>query len=1165
MKKSKKSKWIGLLSGALAVSGGVLLLSNLPENKRATAAENPISYALAFHEYILLEYDEHTSVFDPFGERVEVQAGKFTPLKEGEYLVKRGGVTNVIQVFLSVPVSTYDFAFTLKSGYSTNEMISLPTATVHSAITKEASYGVYVEKDGVLQKKLSAQDETCFQPTEEGEYSIIYTYVDYFGYISNERFTFTVTDAPVIAFDPPESLQYGENVTLGKVYAYCGEEKTEATASVLAPDGTEVDISTGNFRVDKAGEYTFSFEAEIGGQSVQASYTAVCDVYTGGQFTAVRMAEEPVENAEVPEGFFDAGEKGVLLQANVTGAVYEYKNVVDLNAITREQNILSFAPYFADGQGYVDDLTVKLTDVYDKYNSISIQFKRSPFHNDYTYVTAEYAGRHYAFDNENWVLTGVNGPVKIGDKYFFGGIMPKYWSMVGKHQFGNKFDMYSFTLDYAQREMILDLTSAGQSRYVLCDYDNPVWVGGEEYTWQGFTTGEAYLTIEFGTITGEGAAIVVTEVMGQKMNGSIVADTTPPSFLFDVENVRLENMPYGVVGKKYRLPTARALDAVCGETEVTRTLLKDGQPLTVDGEFLPTSAGEYVVRYEATDLKGNTAKKEFTFSVYTEESKPQIELTLGEYETPVTGSYFALPSLSVQGVSGDYEVQTVLTYNGTEVAADEAGRIYLNQVGELCYAVTVSDWLGQTVEKQFTIPVDTEEITFTVPNRYGVVQVGRTLVFADALVNDFVHGDEPITQTIFVNGAEVADKRYTVQSGDTELTVLYTVTCGEKSASQSFTLPVYGDISSLFVTDAEYIVGGENEDEVRFNFTQNGNVALVNAVSHNLLKISLAVTEMQVAKAENFYVDLRLQGATYASESVFVRVRKQDNTQVSLQLNGTGASYLLKGSFTTGTPFTFFYDCERRIFKEEVNENQIFRIANCENGDVFRGFTGGAAYFSCSVGGMTDGDRAQVRLVAISNETFSANFNVGRDIITPVVSVPFNGEVLTKTLHDRYVIAPTKAYDVVQGLFDVKVTVLAPDGSSVLSQVLDEAYTLSLSQYGRYTLYYETQEPLFTVKGSREIFIDVVDSVKPSITLDEELIKEATLGDVYTVVGGKVQDNVDSTVALRIVIYDSNYRNSYVQAGDTYRFVVRGTHKIVYFATDAAGNTQRIVHEIEVK
>ena len=123
---------------------------------------------------------------------------------------------------------------------------------------------------------------------------------------------------------------------------------------------------------------------------------------------------------------------------------------------------------------------------------------------------------------------------------------------------------------------------------------------------------------------------------------------------------------------------------------------------------------------------------------------------------------------------------------------------------------------------------------------------------------------------------------------------------------------------------------------------------------------------------------------------------------------------------------------------------------------------------------------------------------------------------------------------------------------------------MSLTEYGRYTVIYETVDSQFTVQGTRELFIDVNDTVAPEISLKGEMPASATLGDVWNVVGANVTDNLTGSVTVTILIYDPNARNTIVQEGDSYRFVLRGDHKIVYVATDEAGNTARIIRHIEV-
>ena len=95
--------------------------------------------------------------------------------------------------------------------------------------------------------------------------------------------------------------------------------------------------------------------------------------------------------------------------------------------------------------------------------------------------------------------------------------------------------------------------------------------------------------------------------------------------------------------------------------------------------------------------------------------------------------------------------------------------------------------------------------------------------------------------------------------------------------------------------------------------------------------------------------------------------------------------------------------------------------------------------------------------------------------------------------------------------------------------------------------------------------LQVKDKILPQITVNGTIISKANLGDVYKFIGGSATDNVDSEVAVKIIVYDPQYRNKVVKAGEEYRFTYTGTYKVVYLATDAAGNTARQIYIIEVE
>ena len=1120
----------------------------------AASAAGPFGYALAYKEYVIENYNRYMTLKDPSGNAVEIQNGAFTPLKAGDYSLRDGGTLKIIRVFASVPETFYEYESGFESEYRTGEIVSLPKANVRSAIKSGIKYDVIVEREGIIIDVLKDDKRENYQFTAPGNYSIIYTSEDIFGYISTSVNSFTVVDAPVISFISPEYISFGKTVVTEKIYAYNGEEKVEATLKIYAPSGKEVDTSAGSFEANELGEYRYVVTAEIGGRTISKEYVVKSDVYSSDLFEATMLAKVPVAGTALPAICSSEG-SGVLLEAASSGGKFTFANVIDLNSLGRGDNLLSFFPYVTDEIGYTEDLQVILTDIYDKDNSVGIQFKCSPFHDNLTYVTAFHEGRHYAFDNENWVLTGVNGPVKIGDRFFFGGIMRNHYSMQMKSN--NPLNIYSFAMDYANREMVLDLTSEGEGRYTLMDFDNPTWCGGTDYVWNGFTTGEVYMTIEFGSVVGKSASIIVTEVCGQRVDGKSVTDVTPPSLNVDVEPEYESAMPYGVVGRPYAIPSVRANDLVSGKINVKTSLKTEEKVIDYNGgEFVPVTAGNYTLDFVAADMRGNSAKKTFVFTVY--DVAPEITVRTGDFDKPVPGKYFTIPSFIIDGASGKTEVATEVVYNGKTVVPDSKGKIFTDKTGEIELIAKVKDWLGQEKKQSIKIPVTTDELKIDVKERYGTAQPGMTLSFCDATVYDFSgKGDNEVVQSVFVNG-ELTDGTYTVKTGDATLKVRYVVACAGKTAEYSYDITVKKSLEDIFFTDGTYSVAGEYNDEVRFSFVKDGSFSLKNAVSHNYLKIGMSTP------AYNFdYIDVMLTDAENADVSVFLRIYEYSRTQVRVQLNGKGDYYLLSGSLSANVPFTFFYEPQRKVFKQAVNEKIIFNIDECVNGDEFNGFSG-AVYVKVSVSGVKSS--SVVRLVGVSNETFVTYLLSGRDSVQPVISVPTDKETVQSDVGETFVIEPTKAYDVIQGYFDVRTTIVSPGGKTILNgKVLKEPYLLKTDEYGTYSVIYETFDNVFVTKTAKTVFVKVTDKIPPVITLNGYYANDAALGDTVTIIGATANDNVDAEASVHIIVYDPQYRNKVVNEGEKYFFALRGSYRIVYLAVDSAGNQTRKVYHVEVK
>ncbi len=1146
-----------LFGGFLSIVAiGTFCLGEGMINAAAATAE-PSDYALAYREYEIENYVPSMMVKDPSGNVVATENGVFTPLREGDYTIRDGGTMKIVRVFATVPQTSYTYEFPLKTEYRTGEIIELPRAEVVSAVSNEIAYDIFVEYDGELIDVLSDSNQRTYQFNKAGGYALTYTYEDIFGYISTSTNYCDVVDMPVIAYDAPKALSLGKTVSVDTIFAYNGADRVEADLEIIAPSGKKVDLSIGSFVAEEFGMYLYNVSAEIGGDVVTAQYEVPCDIYTNDLFDATTLAKEPIAGKELPAICSQKG-NGVLLEASATGAKFTFNNVIDLNNITRDINLLSFFPYVSGEIGHVEDLQIILTDIYDKDNSVGIQFKCSPFHDNLTYVSAFHNGRHYAFDNENWVLTGVNGPVKIGDQYFFAGIMRNHYSMQMKSP--DSLNVYSFTMDYPQRQMVLDLTSEREGRYTLMDFDNPIWCGGAEYVWNGFTTGEVYMTIHFGTIVGKSASIIVTEVAGQSVSGTSIKDTTAPSIVLGLDKRYQESMPYGLVGKEYELPNVRANDIVSGSIETEVAIFLEGTQIAYNGgEFVPQKAGTYTVVYTATDLKGNVSEKRLVFEVY--EEAPMISVNMLKHELPITGKYFKIPDIVVNGASGKTEVVTEVVYNNLVVLPDEAGKIYIDKVGNIRLNVFVTDWLGQEIQQALDIPVSTEEMRILVEERYSVVQAGRTLKFADALVYDFNDkGDNEVAQKILVNGQELNGNTYTVTENDEILEVNYQVSCAGKTAEYNYSIVVIKSLKNIFTTDGTYTVAGKYQDEVHFQFTQDGEFALVNPVSHNYLKLNLSTPVYAFD-----YMDVYFTDSANPDVSVFLRFTEYSRTQVRMQLNGKGDYYLLSGSLSAGVPFTFFYESERLVFKQAIDEKVIFQIKECKNGDVFKGFESEAVSVRVLVKGVQG--NSTVRLCGISNETFVTYLLTGKDSVQPVISVPVDKETIQGEYGIPYEVKPTKAYDVIQGIFDVRVTVIAPNGNMLCeNKILQENFVFMTDCYGTYSIIYETFDNAYIGKSTKTVFLQIRDKVAPTISLRSAwTLTEAMLGDTMTITGATATDNVDTDIEIKIFVYDPQYRNTIVKEGDVYRFTYKGKYRVVYLATDSAGNQTREIYYIEVK
>ena len=195
----------------------------------------------------------------------------------------------------------------------------------------------------------------------------------------------------------------------------------------------------------------------------------------------------------------------------------------------------------------------------------------------------------------------------------------------------------------------------------------------------------------------------------------------------------------------------------------------------------------------------------------------------------------------------------------------------------------------------------------------------------------------------------------------------------------------------------------------------------------------------------------------------------------------------------------------------------------------------------------------------VNNQSFTGLKN---DIIEP--------QMTTRTMRGVMLIGgtaellPLYAADVVDPYVQFTMQVTDPDHQVVQATdgtVLDgcdtnRAYTISLTKYGQYTIYYiATDSAGWSVEYS--YVVNVGENVPPTITLSGK-VESGTLGSKIQIATAKVQDNLDENLSVACYLKTpSGVFHNLVWEGIEYNAFVakeRGTYTVYYYAIDNVGN-----------
>lgn len=1062
------------------------------------------------------------------------------------------------------PEQSQDLQLNAAQSYAVGDVLTLPVPALENE-EYVSGYDIQVLYNDTLLTTLTEDDSAyCFE--KAGQYRFVYKVLDRDIYRTDE-FSCTVEDGSSLEISwLPDTITCFETLTIQDVYGTVGTERVLAELTVTDPEGNVADCSSGQIRLDKEGQWQFSFVL-TGDVPVQEVKTVTAQLATADlfSFTSGGISKEVAHN---PEGMGAMGdpldETGLLMTFKGDGVI-RFNNVIDLTKLDKSQDLIALYAVpdtmpdysgfttevlpgdkypsggYTHGTSNYTEFYVRLIDKYDPDNVVVVTYYYMPTlsywnWNEGYIVLGDGAEERFALYN-GAITKGVNAGAVAGFSFYGEGNNP-----------------FNVQLDYENKHFYSKLR--GEQTLVL-DYTDAEALGAE-YIWEGFTTGECYLELAFPSVSAE-TSILITKIAGISLSEQTVDDVEGPAIA--VQDGWSDMLPEGAVNASYPIPEASAFDKLCGECRVTIEVTDEAGSLVEqeDGFVVPASAGTYTITYTSVDFVGNKTEKQLIAPIL--EKVPELSLQFADTSGFEVGNYIYEPEIQITGGSG--EVSYTASYRiDDDAVIPENGWLFLAKTGVFYADLVVKDYLGEhNISISHNLHTDGTPVLQDV-QLPAALMLNRIFTFPKGNAYMPTTGEQ-VRIIISVNGAKLgADRCYTppadsMQAGDI-LTVAYTAVANGKSATRTYHVPVVEakPSSSIQLQGA----GAEIQLAKRsalLTFQNNTVARFAYPIPADEFLVSFANVHKQ-----SFYeqVSFTLTDSENIRKSITASISPIDSNKFCLTVNGVEtevkASLVSEGE----TPaIQIFYQNSMIVIKNTNNQILVKQpVTHWDDGAVFQGFASGAVYAQMAFAGVQA--ETKVELYAFANQTYTEME------VVPAPMIALNGEMQSKrlSLNESVNISTAAGYSTVSGNVSVSYEVYDPNGEIILSADGSVPGQFVCSQYGEYEVVYMTYDHTNGKEILYSYYYGIQDDVAPVVNVSDS--PDGKVGKKITLSKPTISDNLGSDqCSYKVIVINTNGYSEDVTGTMTYTPPKAGIYRVLYVVMDTSGNMTTVEHIFEAK
>lgn len=1067
---------------------------------------------------------------------------------------------------LKAKVKIRDVSFddvSYSNSYAIGDLITIYQIKAYEEDEELEVYAVVQNELTVMQYYDFKTGDGSFFVSKEGNYSIVYVAFDTYGYRHTKSYSFVVGDYDRFDINLANSYSFGEYLQTN-IYALIDGQKVKATVEVIDPNGNQVDLSNGGFYPSIEGEYQIILKATKNAVNLEKIHKFVA--YDGG-ITDLFIASSNVKSidANITSPAYAIPDNGIRVMASRGDvATFRYKNIIDLNNVTKDENIIKILPLSTEDYTLTSEIHVRLIDIYDENNVVEyfaypMYYPYYPGMPDWSHCYVNYDGRTLARNND-------------GDH----NVRNNYGSTIPTHFNGQMLDgtmrtnvhWIELQVDYPEKQFLCLGYAFNPVQYCILDVDDSNQVGlGKE--WKGFTTGEVYMEINF-LAEGDNSGVLISEIAGQKLSGSEVNDKTAPSVLFD--NYK-DTAPNATVGVRYEVPLPRiALDLIDGElnkNDVEISILKrkiygyyeDVTDLYDGTYFTADEVGDYIIRYILEDKSGNEKITDLSLSVG---EKTAFEAKIPMEDAYNVGQTFMLSEVEVSCYTSLVSSEVKYVFNGKEIKESAYEDVMFEEEGTLSIQYRFVAYGGEELSgtKEIEIKIaDKPVITSEGMNPYIIK--GTTIILPTFEAVDYSKeansSDRYPEKYYMVNGkrVEYTDKRYEVTENVGEVIHIQAIS---KNATKDFYVTVVEPkyLSDYFMYNNANVEEINSKHALEYRFNEDTSFEFINPL--NASSASGVIIELGLNSTLDTSKKFRIELTDYYNETehIYLDVTyRNGNYYIELNSNGReekATSYIKNGE-------TYLSLILNNISYKITN---VFGIDKYSNGKAFTGFKSNLINLKVVFEDVSS--ETGFCVYSLAGKSFESYFDDNgvlqeyEDISMP--SIVFNASIYDqKITYGQTITIPTaQAWSVLSGRYNVTVTVKSPTNKNAIyaadASVLHE---VTLDEYGDWYVQYQFISGA-GLKKTHTLTISAQNDTTPVYTVENAPV------DTYKV-GSEIKIPVVKSleeITVNITMVNSSGKYIFVNEGEMVKLVESGTYRLTIYINNGYHYTIEF-YEFEVK